>query len=112
MKFLRTLSPLACEPEHDFLFEPTQPAFTWSKLTIETLEQWRCFSSFFVNFEHISHLPSSVSIVNFGHVIADWEGILLKKILLKELSTDLHYNLNLRTLFFRCFLLAQLLAAR
>ena len=97
----RTLSPPACEPEHDFLFEPTQPAFTSSKLTIETLEQWRHFSRFFVNFEHISHLPSSVSIVNFENVIAGWEGILLKKILLKELSTDLHYNLNLRTLFFR-----------
>ena len=25
-----------------------------------------------VNFEHISHLCSSVSIVNFEHVIADW----------------------------------------
>ena len=29
----------------------TQPAFTYSKLTIETLEQF-----FIVNFEHISHL--------------------------------------------------------
>ena len=25
-----------------------------------------------LNFEHISHLCSSVSIVNFEHVIADW----------------------------------------
>ena len=67
--------------------EPTQPAFTCSKLTIETLIQrceicskltiktpkrrWRRFG-FFINFEHISHLCSSVSIVNFEHVIAGW----------------------------------------
>ena len=52
------------------------------KLTIETLEQrceicskltikppkrrhWLRFGGFFVNFEHILHLGSSVSIVNF-----------------------------------------------
>ena len=34
--------------------------------------QWRRFGGFIVNFEHISHLCSSVSIVNFEHVIADW----------------------------------------
>ena len=62
--------------------------FTCSKLTIETLEQrceicskliikppkrwqWRRFGGFIVNFDHISHLRSSVSIVNFKHVIAD-----------------------------------------
>ena len=28
---------------------------------------------FIVNFKHISHLCSSVSIVNFEHVIAGWE---------------------------------------
>ena len=66
----------------------TQLAFTCSKLTIETLEQrWeicskltvkppkRCqhrFGGVIVNFEPISHLCSSVSIVNFEHVIADW----------------------------------------
>ena len=60
----------------------SQPAFTCSKLTIETLEQ-RCEICskltiktpkrvFIVNFEHISHLYSSVSIVNFEHVIAGW----------------------------------------
>ena len=65
----------------------SQPAFTCSKLTIETLEQrckicskltikppkgrqWRRFGGFIVNFEHISHLCSSVSIFNFEHVIA------------------------------------------
>ena len=59
-----------------------QAAFTYSKLTIETLEQrcetcskltikppkrrhWRRFGGFIVNFEHISHLCSSVSIANF-----------------------------------------------
>ena len=51
----------------------TQLAFTYSKLTIETLEQ-RCeiCSKLKVNFEHISHLCSNVSIVNFEHVIAGW----------------------------------------
>ena len=70
-----------------------QPAFTCSKLRIETLEkrceicseltikppkrcQWRCFVGFIVNFEHISHLCSSVSIVKFEHVIADWVSVI------------------------------------
>ena len=65
-------------------------AFTCSKLTIETLEQryeickkltikppkrrhWRRFGGFIVNFEHISHLCSTVSIVSFKHVVAGWE---------------------------------------
>ena len=67
----------------------SQPAFTCSKLTIEALgqrceicskltvktpkqRQWHRFDVFVVNFEHISHLCSSVSIVNFKHVIASW----------------------------------------
>ena len=29
--------------------------------------------AFFVNFEHISHFCSSVSIVKFEHVIAGWD---------------------------------------
>ena len=33
---------------------------------------WRRFGGFIVNFEHISHLYSSVSTVNFEHVIAGW----------------------------------------
>ena len=66
----------------------SQPPFSYSKFTIETLEprckmcskltkkppkrsQWRRFGGFIVNFEHISHLCSTVSIVNFEHVIAD-----------------------------------------
>ena len=32
------------------------------------------FRVFIVNFEHISHLCSSVSIVNFEKVNAGWEG--------------------------------------
>ena len=69
----------------------TQPAIICSKLTIETLEQrceicsnltiklqkrrqWRRFGGFLVNFEHTSHLCSSVSIVNFEHVIAGCVG--------------------------------------
>ena len=67
----------------------TQPAVTCSKLTQETLEQrceicskltiktpkrrqWHRFGVFIVNFEHISHLCSSVSIANFEHVNAGW----------------------------------------
>ena len=36
------------------------------------LWQWHRFIGFIVNFEHISHLRSSVSIVNFEHVIDGW----------------------------------------
>ena len=35
-------------------------------------KKWRSFGGFIVNFEHISHLYSSVSIVNFDYVIAGW----------------------------------------
>ena len=34
----------------------SQPAFTCSKITIETLEQWRRSGVRIVNFEYISHL--------------------------------------------------------
>ena len=68
----------------------SQAAITFSKLTIETLEQgcetcskltikspkrrhWRRFGGFIVNFEHISHLCFSVSIVNFEQVNAAWD---------------------------------------
>ena len=71
----------------------TQPVITCSNLTTETLEQrcevcsklimktprrrhWRRrFGIFTVNFEHISHLCSSVSLVNFEQVNAGWEVI-------------------------------------
>ena len=70
-------------------FSTSQPVITCSKLTIETLEQgfeicskltiktpkrrhWRGFGFFIVNFEHISHLCSSVSIVNIEQVNAGW----------------------------------------
>ena len=67
----------------------SQPAITCSKLKIETLEQryeicskltiktpkrrhWRRFGVFIVNFEHISHLCSSVSIASFEQVNVGW----------------------------------------
>ena len=33
---------------------------------------WPRFSGFIVNFEHISHLCSSVSLINFEQVTAGW----------------------------------------
>ena len=49
---------------------------SYTKCGVETiLRLWRRFGVFIVNFEYISHLCSSVSIVNFEHVIAGWEGI-------------------------------------
>ena len=36
--------------------DPAQPEIKLPKITIKTLEQWRCSSVFLVNFEHISHL--------------------------------------------------------
>ena len=36
---------------------------------------WRRFGVFIVNFEHILHLCSSISIVNFEQVNADWEDL-------------------------------------
>ena len=50
------------KPGTSFKWSP-QPAITCS----------RRFGGFIVNFEHISHLCSTVSIVNFEHVIADWK---------------------------------------
>ena len=74
----------------------SQPAITCSKLAIETPEQrceicskltikppkrchWHHFGGFIVNFEHISHLCSSISVVNFEHVIADWVKMTLRR---------------------------------
>ena len=76
---------------HVYVFpRTTQLAITCSKLTIETPEQsceicskltikppkrrrWCRFGGFIVNFEHISHLFSTVSIVNFEQVNAGWK---------------------------------------
>ena len=46
-----------------------------SKLTIKPPKRchWRRFGGFIVNFEHISHLFSSVSIANFEQVNAGWD---------------------------------------
>ena len=62
------------------MIKSSQPGITSSKLTIETLEQgvkyvqnyWRCSGAFIVNFEHIPHFVSSVSIINFEQVDASW----------------------------------------
>ena len=68
----------------------TKPAITCSKLTIETLEQrceicskltiktpkrrhWCLIGVFIANFQHILHLCSSVSIVNFEQLNAGWK---------------------------------------
>ena len=68
----------------------SQQAITYSKLTIEALEQrreicskltiktpkrrhWLCFDVFIVNFEHISHRCSRV-FINFEQVNAGWVG--------------------------------------
>ena len=44
------------------------------KLTIKPPKrhQRRRFDGFIVNFEHISHLCSSVSVAKFQHVIVSW----------------------------------------
>ena len=61
-------------------FIATQFAFTYSKLTIGTLEQgakyvkrhWRRSGGFIVNFEYITHLVLVLLFFNFENVIADW----------------------------------------
>ena len=51
----------------------TQSTFTYSKLTVETLEQsCEICSKLIVNFEHISHPCSSASVFNFEQVNAGW----------------------------------------
>ena len=74
------LNPEACA----FYVIPTRLTFTCSKSTIKTLEKgvkyvkkaiktperchWRCSAVFIVNFEHISHIFSNFSIVDFEQV--------------------------------------------
>ena len=70
----------------------SQPVITYSKLTIAKLEQrceifskltiktpkwrhWCRFGVFIVSFEHISHLCSSASIVNFEQVNTGWDNV-------------------------------------
>ena len=89
--------------------EIAQSAFTCSKLTIKTLEQrceicskltiktpkrrqWCRLGVFIVNFEHISHRCSCVSIVNFEHVIAGWVKAKLHKSLQICLLTSSIYS--------------------
>ena len=59
----------------------SQPTIICLKLTIKTQEQrceifsnaWRRFGVLIIKLEHISHLCSNVSNVNFEHVIANWD---------------------------------------
>ena len=44
-----------------------------TKTTQILKRNWRRFGVFIVNFEHISHRCSSVSIVNFEQVNAGWD---------------------------------------
>ena len=48
--------------------------------------QWHRFSVFIVNFEHISHLYSSVSIVDFEHVIAGCPNLVINPIHIVHLN--------------------------
>ena len=63
----------------------SQPAFTCSELS-----QWRCSGVFIVNFEHISHLCSSASFVNNGHVMACWVTFFSLKWLITKKSVKLY----------------------
>ena len=47
----------------------------------------RRFGSFIVNFEHISHLCSSVSTVNFEHVIVGWDSYSHLIIIVQQIQT-------------------------
>ena len=58
----------------------------WTRKDQPKRRQWRRFGVFIVNFEHISHLCSCLSIVNFEHVIAGWDVFLLIAIISKVLS--------------------------
>ena len=73
-----------------FRQNPSRQLHVHSKLTIETLgekceicsklkppkrRQCRRFGGFIVNFQHISHLCPTVSIVNFEQVNAGWDYI-------------------------------------
>ena len=90
-------------------------AITCSHLTMETLEQmcergskltiktpkrqlWRLFGVFIINFEHISHLCSSVSIVNFKQVNACWVAYSITKCTPIYFLLLLHLNKNIRKL--------------
>ena len=52
-----------------------QPAFTYSNLTIETVEQGEICSKLTIK---TLERPSSVFIVNFEHIITVWENALQK----------------------------------
>ena len=43
-----------------------------TRCCVKSVRQWRCSDVFIINFEHISHLFSSVSIVEFEQVNVSW----------------------------------------
>ena len=98
------------------LSNTTQPSFSCSKLTIETLEQRfeicskltiktpkrrrRRFGVFIVNFEHISHLCSSVSIVNFERVNAGWGYLIIAlRFLIKRFLNLIFFSISYSLLY-------------
>ena len=123
------------------LCNSTQPAITCSTLTTETLEQrseicskltikppkrhhWRRFGSFIVNFEHISHLCPSFSVVNFEQVNTGWvfyfHVLVLDYVLLIRFVFVYNFVLHhspicwtskLRLLNSRCYLISCVLSA-
>ena len=58
---------------HHVIQQVENPAGTY---LLKVNNRWRRFGVFIVNFEHISHLCSSDSIVNFEHVTAGWDTFL------------------------------------
>ena len=46
--------------------DPAQPEIKLPKITIKTLEQWRCSGVFLVNFEHILHLALVFLLLNLS----------------------------------------------
>ena len=57
---------------------------------------WRLFGSFTVNFDHISHLYSSVSIVNFEQVNTGWEHKMYLISIITNYLADIYLHLLFR----------------
>ena len=71
-----------CIPANIYIFKVSNRNFSkrseiYPKLTIKTPErsQWRRSLFFIVNFKHILHLFSVVSIVDFEQVNVSWDGL-------------------------------------
>ena len=69
------------------------------------------FGGFIVKFEHISHLCSSVSTVNFEHVIPGLQDILTLQFLAKDSNIKCHYLFHYRSVeVSRCYVRRQMLS--